>query len=98
MNYTKEQLLEAVSKSTRSPYPVTAVMHSLSKAAEKPNQFNINHPHELEKTAEVKIAAFIDSNNVVAEYNGNFYTAILNGFNGAYYVDDIYGLIGPATE
>ena len=42
---------------------------------------------------EVTIVEFQDYNNVVAEYNGSFYTAVFNPFAGCYYVDDKYGLL-----
>ena len=42
---------------------------------------------------EVTIITAADCNNIVASYNGKKYTAILNGFNGLVYVDDLYGEI-----
>ena len=33
------------------------------------------------------------NNNVVAKYQGNYYTAIFNVFRNCYYVDNVYGLI-----
>ena len=54
--------------------------------------------HSLEDKAEVTIISEKDCNNVVAEYNGNRYTAVYNGFVGLYYVDDIYGKIPDSTD
>lgn len=50
--------------------------------------------HSLNAQAEVTILEYKDNNNVIAEYNGKKCTAILNPFNGLYYVDDKYGVIG----
>ena len=44
-------------------------------------------------TDTVTIIEHRDNNNVVAEYNGQRYTAIFNPFVCLYYVDDIYGKI-----
>lgn len=58
------------------------------------NQKTMAHIHSLDgDMAEVTIVSFENNNNVVAEYNGHKYTAVYNLFVGAYYVDDIYGLI-----
>lgn len=43
---------------------------------------------------EVTIISEADCNNVVVEHKGKRYTAIHNGFNGLYYVDDVGGGIG----
>ena len=50
--------------------------------------------HSLNAIAEVTIISHTDNNNVIAEYNGKRCTAIYNVFNGLYYVDDVYGIIG----
>ncbi len=42
-------------------------------------------------TDTVTIIKHEDNNHVIAEYNGQRYTAIFNPFVGMYYVDDIYG-------
>lgn len=47
--------------------------------------------HSLKTKAEVTIISHTDNNNVVAEYQGQRYTAIYNVFSSLYYVDDIYG-------
>jgi len=36
-------------------------------------------------------------NYVRAEYNGNICTGIFNVFVGMYYIDDVYGVIGPVV-
>ena len=41
----------------------------------------------------VTIISHVDNNNVIAEYNGQRYTAIFNPFVCMYYVDDKYGKI-----
>ena len=46
----------------------------------------------------VTIISHTDNNHVVAEYKGKKYTAVYNPFAGAYYVDDIYGLIQEADK
>lgn len=57
------------------------------------------HIHSLNgKMEEVRIVQFNDYNHVVAEYGGNFYSAVFNPFVGAYYVDDKYGFIGKAGD
>lgn len=37
-------------------------------------------------------------NDVRVSYKGNICTAVFNPFACAYYVDDIYGVIGPDPE
>lgn len=37
------------------------------------------------------------NNNVRVSYKGSVYTAIFNPFAGTYYVDDLYGYVGPDT-
>jgi len=44
-----------------------------------------------EPTAIVTIIEHRDNNTVIAEYNGQRYSAIFNPFVCLYYVDDIYG-------
>lgn len=43
--------------------------------------------------AEATITGKTGDNHYIAEYNGVKCTAIYNPFVGAYYVDDIYGVI-----
>lgn len=43
--------------------------------------------------AQVKILSDNGDNNIIVEYNGKKCTAIYNVFAGAYFVDDIYGII-----
>lgn len=47
---------------------------------------------------EVEITAKVGDNNYLAEYNGKTCTAIFNGFTGAYYVDDVYGVVKNNKE
>ena len=50
--------------------------------------------HSLDgQFAQVKILSDNGDNNIIVEYNGKKCTAIYNVFAGAYYVDDIYGII-----
>lgn len=52
------------------------------------------HIHSLKGQMDtVTIVQHKDNNHVIAEYKGQRYTAVFNPFVGAYYVDDIYGLI-----
>jgi hypothetical protein len=44
-------------------------------------------------TDTVTIVEHTDNNHVIAEYNGQRYSAIFNPFSGMYYVDDVYGKI-----
>ena len=37
-------------------------------------------------------------NDVRVSYKGNICTAVYNGFVGCYYVDDVYGIVGPDKE
>lgn len=50
--------------------------------------------HSLDgQFAQVKILSDNGDNNIIVEYNGKKCTAIYNIFAGAYFVDDIYGII-----
>lgn len=50
--------------------------------------------HSLDgQFAQVKILSDNGDNNIIVEYNGKKCTAIYNVFVGAYFVDDIYGII-----
>jgi len=50
--------------------------------------------HSLDgQFAQVKILLDNGDNNIIVEYNGKKCTAIYNVFAGAYFVDDIYGII-----
>lgn len=50
--------------------------------------------HSLDgRFAQVKILSDNGDNNIIVEYNGKKCTAIYNVFAGAYFVDDIYGII-----
>ena len=52
------------------------------------------HIHSLDgKLAEVTILQYNGDNDIIVEYNGKKCTAIYNVFVGAYFVDDIYGII-----
>jgi len=62
---------------------VMAYVHSL-----KDLQTDANH------MAEVAIISKDGDNNIVVEYKGKKCTAIYNIFAGAYFVDDVYGVIG----
>ena len=61
---------------------VTAYIHSLK---DKTTDRHIE--------AEAVIIEHRSNNEVIAEYNGIRCTAIFNPFIGAYFVDDIYGII-----
>ena len=41
----------------------------------------------------VTIIEHKDDNHVIAQYHGNYYTAVFNPFVGQYFVDDNFGLI-----
>lgn len=58
-----------------------AVIHSLSKTSDTPDDF----------IREVEIIQKVDNNHVIAEYDGKHYTAVDNPFSGYIYVDDLYG-------
>jgi len=47
--------------------------------------------HSLKSQDTVTILHEKSNNDVIAEYNGQRYTAIFNPFVCMYYVDDIYG-------
>lgn len=47
--------------------------------------------HSKNDFDDVKIVFQNGVNDVIAEYKGNYYTAIFNSFRECYYVDDIYG-------
>lgn len=50
--------------------------------------------HSLDgQFAQVRILSDNGDNNIIVEYNGKKCTAIYNVFAGAYFVDDIYGII-----
>ena len=50
--------------------------------------------HSLDgQFAQVKILQYNGDNDIIVEYNGKKCTAIYNIFAGAYFVDDIYGII-----
>lgn len=50
--------------------------------------------HSLDgQFAQVKILSDNGDNDIIVEYNGKKCTAIYNVFAGAYFVDDIYGII-----
>lgn len=57
------------------------------------------HIHSLNGQMDtVTIISHTDNNHVVAEYKGKKYTAVYNPFVGAYYVDDLYGLIREEVD
>ena len=49
--------------------------------------------HSLNQVREVTIIKKTGDNQYVAEFEGNYATAIFNFFTGLYYVDDIYGRV-----
>ena len=50
--------------------------------------------HSLDgQCAQVEILSDNGDINIIVEYNGKKCTAIYNVFAGAYFVDDIYGII-----
>jgi hypothetical protein len=49
--------------------------------------------HSLREQREVTILSEKNCNHVLAEYDGQRCTAVFNGFNCLYYVDDKYGVI-----
>lgn len=54
--------------------------------------------HSLKSKDTVTILHEKGNNDVVAEYNGNRFTAIFNVFVCLYYVDDIYGKLQNPHE
>jgi len=66
---------------------VMAYVHSL-----KDLKSDANHMDE------VTIINEGGDNNIVAEYNGKRCTAIYNIFAGAYFVDDVYGVIREVDD
>ena len=66
---------------------VMANIHSLQQKVD-PETFDLGH-----RQAEVTILSHIRDNDVIAEYNGMRCKAIYNVFAGAYFVDDVYGII-----
>jgi hypothetical protein len=54
--------------------------------------------HSLKSQDTVTILHEKNNNDVIAEYNGNRYTAIFNVFVCMYYVDDIYGKLKNPHE
>ena len=52
------------------------------------------HIHSLGgKLDTVTIIEHKDNNHVIAQYHGEYYTAVFNPFVGHYFVDDKFGLI-----
>ena len=60
---------------------VRAYIHSLK-----------DHEHDRHVMGEAEIIRQIGDNLYLAEVNGVRCTAIFNGFTGAYFVDDVYGI------
>lgn len=54
--------------------------------------------HDRHVLGEAEIIQQIGDNLYLAEYNGIRCTAIFNIFTGAYYVDDVYGILKEATH
>lgn len=54
--------------------------------------------HDRHVLGEAEIIQQIGNNLYLAEYNGIRCTAIFNIFTGAYYVDDVYGVLKEATH
>lgn len=65
---------------------VQAYIHSLK-----------DHKHNRHVLGEADIIERIDDNLYLAEVNGVRCTAIFNHFTGAYYVDDVYGVLKEAS-
>ena len=61
---------------------VRAYIHSLK-----------DHAHNCHVLGEAEIIRQIGDNLYLAEVNGVRCTAIFNFFTGAYYVDDVYGVV-----
>lgn len=61
---------------------VAAYIHSLK-----------DHTHNRHVLGEAEIIGCIGDNKYLAEVNGVRCTAIFNFFTGAYYVDDVYGIV-----
>lgn len=61
---------------------VKAYIHSLK-----------DREHDRNVLGEAEIIRKIGDNLYLAEYNGVRCTAIFNIFTGAYYVDDVYGVL-----
>lgn len=66
----------------RQSMKVKAYIHSLK-----------DHEHDRHVLGEAEIIRQIGGNQYLAEYNGVRCTAIFNFFTGAYYVDDVYGIV-----
>ena len=64
---------------------VKAYIHSLK-----------DHEHNRHVLGEAEIIQCIGDNQYLAEYNGIRCTAIFNPFAGAYFVDDVFGIIQNA--
>ena len=57
------------------------------------------HIHSLGgKFDTVTIIEHKDNNHVIAQYHGDYYTAIFNPFVGQYYVDDKFGYISDINN
>lgn len=57
------------------------------------------HIHSLGgKFDTVTIIEHKDNNHVIAQYHGDYYTAIFNSFVGQYYVDDKFGYISDINN
>ena len=66
----------------RQSMKVKAYIHSLK-----------DHEHDRHVLGEAEIIRQIGDNRYLAEVNGVRCTAIFNFFTGAYYVDDVYGIV-----
>ena len=64
---------------------VKAYIHSLK-----------DHTHDRHVLGEAEFIKCIGDNRYLAEVNGVHCTAIFNYFTGAYYIDDVYGVL-PET-
>ena len=64
---------------------VKAYIHSLK-----------DHEHDRHVLGEAEIIQRIEGNQYLAEYNAVRCTAIFNPFAGAYFVDDVFGIIQNA--
>ena len=71
----------------RQSMKVKAYIHSLK-----------DHEHDRHVMGEAEIIECIGDNLYLAEVNGIRCTAIFNFFTGAYYVDDVYGVVKEAAH
>ena len=66
---------------------VEAYIHSLK-----------DHEHNRHVLGEAETIEQVGDNQYIAEYRGIRCTAIFNYFNGRYFVDDVYGILGVSKH